>query len=255
MQNAIPANGQGAQAQTDKSINAMVFKVIRKESAVTQVADQILMQIRNNTLAPGSKLPSQRELSEQLGVGRSSVREAVNALVAKGYLAPIQGKGTFVRDVLPASIDRLEKLSAVMNVSSIFNLMEARMLLECKSAALAAQRAGKKDLKKFNALLAREDICQKAYDKFLEGDMGIHIAIAEATQNDIICEMTKLVLVRLEDYHNSLNMSQISQSYKRQSVDTISKVLLAIKDRNSEQAASWMERHLLLITDELSDIV
>lgn len=233
----------------------MVFKVIRKESAVTQVADQILMQIRNNTLASGSKLPSQRELSEQLGVGRSSVREAVNALVAKGYLEPIQGKGTFVKDVLPASIDRLEKLSAAMNVSPIFNLMEARMLLECKSADLAAQRADDKDRKKFDALLAREDIYLKEYDKFLERDMGIHIAIAEATKNDIICEMTKLVLVRLESDHNRLNMKQISQDYKRRSVDTLFKVLLAIKNKNGQQAASWMERHLLLITDELSEII
>lgn len=70
----------------------MSFEAIKKSSAVSQVTEQILEQIKKNILPPGSRLPSQRDLAVQLGVGRSSIREAVNALVVRGYLEPIQGK-------------------------------------------------------------------------------------------------------------------------------------------------------------------
>jgi GntR family transcriptional repressor for pyruvate dehydrogenase complex len=76
-----------------------------------------------------------------LGVGRSSVREAINALVVMGYLEPLQGKGTFIKAVLPVADTGIEKLNAAFSAGSIFDLMEARVLLECRSAALAAERA------------------------------------------------------------------------------------------------------------------
>ena len=57
---------------------------------------RIIEKITGGELVPGSRLPSQRDLARMLGVGRSSVREAINALVVMGYLEPLQGKGTFI---------------------------------------------------------------------------------------------------------------------------------------------------------------
>ena len=72
----------------------MAFEMVRKNKASELVAEQIIKQIRSGELVPGNQLPSQRELSELLGVGRSSVREAINALEVMGYLEVQQGKGT-----------------------------------------------------------------------------------------------------------------------------------------------------------------
>ena len=69
----------------------MAFVTIRKSSAPEMVAEQIIERISDGELSPGSCLPSQRELARMLGVGRSSVREAINALVVMGYLKPLQG--------------------------------------------------------------------------------------------------------------------------------------------------------------------
>ncbi len=80
----------------------MVFEAIRKATAPEMVVAQILNKLKKGDLKPGGQLPSQRELAQLLGVGRSSVREAVNALTVMGYLDVRQGKGTFIRQELPA---------------------------------------------------------------------------------------------------------------------------------------------------------
>lgn len=233
----------------------MSFEAIKRNSAVNLVAAQILKQIKNNTLPPGSKLPSQRDLAVQLGVGRSSIREAVNALVVKGYLEPIQGKGTFIRANLPGSEERLERLSTAVQVSSIFNLMEARMLLECKSAALAAERAEGDDIQKLEDVFEGISLENQNYELFLESDMRFHIALAEATRNEVICEMTKLVLAKLAEHHAKLKTEQLSQTYKKVSVETALEVLKAVKLHKQKDAALWMERHLSAIKDELEEVL
>lgn len=101
----------------------MAFKTIRKSSAPEMVAQQIVEKIADGELSPGVRLPSQRELAKMLGVGRSSVREAINALMVMGYLEPIQGKGTFIRDVLPETGSGLEKLNIAFSTGSILSLI------------------------------------------------------------------------------------------------------------------------------------
>jgi len=81
----------------------MAFETIRKSTAPEMVVEQILKKLQTGELKPGSQLPSQRELAQFLGVGRSSVREATNALAVMGYLEVLQGKGTFIRSDLPST--------------------------------------------------------------------------------------------------------------------------------------------------------
>ena len=81
----------------------MTFETIHKRSAPEKVVEQILQKVKAGELLPGSRLPSQRELAQIMGVGRSSMREAINALVVMGYLEAIHGKGTFIRKALPAT--------------------------------------------------------------------------------------------------------------------------------------------------------
>lgn len=233
----------------------MGFTAIKKSSAVNLVVDQILEQIHNNTLPPGSRLPSQRDLAVLLGVGRSSIREAVNALVVKGYLEPIQGKGTFIKSIPPDSDERLEKLSTAVQVSSIFNLMEARTLLECKTAALAAIRGTPELLQKIETVFENISADNENYEVFLEADMKFHIALAEATKNEVICEMTKLVLSKLAEHHAELKTDQLSRTYRKRSIETAREVLRAVRKGNQVDAALWMERHLSVIKDELDKIL
>ena len=235
----------------------MGFKAIKKNTAVNMVIEQILQQINDRVLVPGGKLPAQRELAVMLGVGRSSIREAVNALVAKGYLEPVQGKGTFITDCLPGTEQQLEKLSSVAQKSSLFDLVEARAVLECKTASLAAQRITKKELDRLTKILLELSHVDPhaEYNVFLEADMAFHYALAEATHNQIICEMTKFVLQLLGEHHEKIRASELSTAYRQRSVDTLEKVLDAIARQSPDDAASWMQVHLSAIKTEVDGVI
>ncbi len=233
----------------------MSFEAIQKSSAVNLVVNQIVKAIDQKTYIPGSKLPSQRDLAIKLGVGRSSIREACNILITKGYLETIQGKGTFIKDDLPTATHSLAKLSSAVQVSSIYNLMEARALLECKSAALAAKRAKTSDLKKLDEILDNVLSDQNDYGLFLEYDIQFHTTIAEATQNEVICEMTKLVLSKLAEHHSKINTDDLSVAYKKEAIATAMEVIRAIKEQQEEKAAEWMARHISVIENEIGRIL
>lgn len=129
------------------------------------------------------------------------------------------------------------------------------MVLECKSAALAAERAEPEDLEKLAMVFVGISAESESYDLFLKSDLRFHISIAEATGNDVICEMTKLVLSKLAEHHSRLKTEQLSDSYKKESVDTAVEVFKAVKLKKPDDAARWMERHLSLITGELEEIL
>ena len=234
----------------------MGFTAIKKNTAVDMVVEQILKQIHDKKLPPGSSLPAQRELAVMLGVGRSSIREAVNVLVARGYLEPIQGKGTFIKDTLQTSERQFEKLSIAARKSSFFDLMEARTVLECKTAALVATRVSVKGLEKLQDRFKTlsEETEQGSYAVFLESDMAFHYALAEATDNKLICEMTKFVLQLLSEHHGRIKTDHLSRTYRKRSVNSLGRVLTAVSSQDPISAAQWMEKHLNVIIDELDEV-
>lgn len=232
----------------------MQFETIRKPSAPEMVAEQILAKIRSGELAPGGRLPAQRELAVMLGVGRSSVREAINALVVTGVLEAVHGKGTFVTQSSVGEASLL-KLKAALGAGSLLELMEARELLECKTAALAAERADEVQIRGLHEVLARLSGRHADYAHFLGADLQFHFRLAEATDNRVICELTKLVLDKVVALHKDLRTGRLSEAYRDQSVDTAQQVVAAIERGDSLDAAHWMAVHLNAIRRELMAIL
>jgi len=233
----------------------MAFKTIRKSSAPEMVAQQIVEKIADGELSPGVRLPSQRELAKMLGVGRSSVREAINALMVMGYLEPIQGKGTFIRDVLPETGSGLEKLNIAFSTGSIFDLMEARELLECHLAGLAAERAEASQINQLRETLKNASKTEKAYDLFLDADIHFHEAVADAANNVVLCELSKLLLEKVVSHHRALKTARLSSAYRETSIRTANRVFEAIESGDREAASRWMGSHLGAIRDELKEIL
>jgi GntR family transcriptional repressor for pyruvate dehydrogenase complex len=190
-----------------------------------------------------------------LGVGRSSVREAINALVVMGYLEPLQGKGTFIKDVLPTVDPGIEKLSAAFSASSIFDLMEARELLECRSAALAAERADDAQIQNLKAAMQTVSETGADYAIFLDADIRFHAAVAEASGNVVLSELTKLVLEKVVAHHNALKTVLLPPAYREISIRTAARVVEAIASGDGDDAARWMAQHLSAIRDELKNII
>ncbi|BBO70761.1 GntR family transcriptional regulator [Desulfosarcina alkanivorans] len=233
----------------------MAFETIRKSSAPEMVAEQIIEKITAGELAPSTQLPSQRDLARMLGVGRSSVREAINALVVMGYLEPLQGKGTFIKKVLPDHDPGIEKLKSAFSAGSIFDLMEARELLECRSAALAAERADAAQIRKLKKAMRQVAGTEKDYAIFLDADIRFHQAVAEAANNVVLCELTKVVLEKVVAHHHRLKTALLPPAYREVSIRTAARVVDAVDVGDARGASRWMARHLDAIRDELKNII
>ena len=234
----------------------MGFETIRKSTAPEMVVEQILEKLETGELLPGGQLPSQRELAQLFGVGRSSVREATNALVVMGYLEVIQGRGTFIRQQLPGTDPSTAKLKNALAAGNIFDLMEARELLECKSCELAAERADEARLRPLEeALDEARATAPDDYPRFLDADLKFHYALAEATDNDVICEMMKLVIEKVLAHHSRFRTKYLSVNFRKFSIESADRVIACVRAGDGNQAAEWMRQHLNAIRGELKDII
>jgi GntR family transcriptional repressor for pyruvate dehydrogenase complex len=224
------------------------MKVQLKPIKPRRISDQVFEQLRElifrGDIAPGQKLMTERELSENLGVSRSSVREAINKLVTLGFLEQRQGYGTIVR-----SLDEggLTPLATVMEAqdASLIDLLEVRRGVECNAAAMAAERADEKDIRLMEKGLRsmEEDTARGGLGT--EGDVGFHMAISYATKNPLQVYIMKNVFdflfvgIRenlLHLYEDPENIQKILRQHTA--------VFETICSRNTSAAFDAMRNHI-----------
>ncbi|MGW1467492.1 FadR/GntR family transcriptional regulator [Streptomyces sp. NPDC002308] len=152
------------------------------------LADQVIAQLRNQITSGewpvGSRIPTEPELVEQLGVARNTVREAVRALAHNGLLDIRQGSGTYV----VATSELAGVMQRRFATADTRHVSELRSVLESAAARLAAGRRTDRDLKQMDALMARREETWAAGDAegFVEADATLHLAIVAAAHNDVL---------------------------------------------------------------------
>ncbi|MEU7031843.1 FadR/GntR family transcriptional regulator [Streptomyces sp. SBR177] len=152
------------------------------------LSDQVITQLRNQITSGewpvGTRIPTEPELVEQLGVARNTVREAVRALAHNGLLDIRQGSGTYVVAT--------SELAGVMHRrfagSDPRDVAELRATLESSAARLAAQRRTDRDLGQLDALLARREAAWATGDaeEFVTADAAFHHAVVVASHNEVL---------------------------------------------------------------------
>jgi GntR family transcriptional repressor for pyruvate dehydrogenase complex len=233
----------------------VAFEAIRKSSAPEIVVEQILKQLQSGEITTGARLPSQRALAQSFGVGRSSMREALNALAVMGYLDVQQGRGTFIAQQLPDANPSISKLQAALKAGSLLDVIELRETLECKAAELAAERSDSRHLRRLEQALRDMEESQGDYRRFLQADVEFHITLAEATTNQIFSEIVRFLLEKVVGHHETFKTTLISSEYRSHSIRTLKQVLACIKREDGRGAAEWMREHLNAIRRELKDIL
>ncbi|WP_031086149.1 FadR/GntR family transcriptional regulator [Streptomyces sp. NRRL WC-3549] len=166
------------------------------------LADQVIAQLRNQITTGewpvGSRIPTEPELVEQLGVARNTVREAVRALAHNGLLDIRQGSGTYVVAT--------SELAGVMHRrfadADPRHIAELRSTLESSAARLAALRRTDRDLRQLDALMARREETWAARDAeaFVAADATLHLAVVAASHNDVLTELYADLNDLLRDY-------------------------------------------------------
>jgi DNA-binding FadR family transcriptional regulator len=152
------------------------------------LSDQVITELRNQITSGewpvGSRIPTEPELVEQLGVARNTVREAVRALAHNGLLDIRQGSGTYVVAT--------SELAGVMHRrfagADARHIAEVRSTLESSAARLAALRRTERDLRQLDALLARREEAWAGgrADVFVAADATLHLAVVAASHNDVL---------------------------------------------------------------------
>lgn len=148
------------------------------------IAAQLSRMISAGDYESGEKLPTERQLSEQFGVGRSSMREALRSLASEGLVRIEHGIGVFVAD--PS--ERRDGHSGLLVVGeyTVPELFEVRLPLERQAAGLAAERISADELTHLRKVLAEAADPQTSEDRFIELDAELHRAIAGATKNPLL---------------------------------------------------------------------
>jgi GntR family transcriptional repressor for pyruvate dehydrogenase complex len=171
----------------------MPFQRIEAEKLSHSVVRQIEQLILRGILRPGERLPSERELSERLGVSRPSLREAVAELQSRGLLATRAGAGIYVADVLGSAFSpALIRLFAA-HEEAVFDYIAFRRDLESIAAARAATYGSDTDLKVIQAVFDKMEAAHSKRNPADEAELDaeFHLAIIEASHNVILLHMMR----------------------------------------------------------------
>jgi GntR family transcriptional repressor for pyruvate dehydrogenase complex len=175
-----------------------MLKPIKKESIGRQVFWQLRDQILRRTWPPGSKLPSENELSRTMGVSRVSIRAGIQQLVSLGILETRHGEGTFVRELSgQVQFNALIPL-LVLDDIEILHVLEYRRIVEKGAAALAAERATDQHLAEMEAIYGKMVQFRHDVAQFSRADLEFHLILAKATANPVIIKVNNVLHTILE---------------------------------------------------------
>ena len=229
-----------------------MFNSIKHTKISEEIADQIKRLIIDGKLRPGDRLPPERELIKELGVSRPSLREALNSLVAMGFLEVKQAKRTFVKSVTSKMIEDPLFLLIKADAQKIFDLVEVRKAIESWGAFLAAQRASEEDIQRLEGIVQDMKSAVEQGRPWEKQDTDFHLAVAQATHNTIQIHMMSTVYDLLMDYMSAIFAGIFTDRDKaRKLFQQHYQIFTAIKSRSSEKARERTLKHLDYVESEL----
>lgn len=221
-----------------------MLKPVSRDTLTRQVKETIKRFIVQEDLAPGSRLPSERELSESLSVSRNIVREALSGLVSEGIVIKEVGRGSFVGNVDAELLTTSIPVTLGENGASAQALREARVALEAGSIGLIVQRITDEEIQKLKQILENYEQKHQEGKSTVKEDIDFHLALLNATKNQVIQDMAPLVM---EVFRQTLIEGP---SAMRRNPDRIivehRRILAALQDRDIAAAREAMQIHFRL---------
>ena len=215
-----------------------------KSSLVDDTAAELRQMIVGGQLRPGEFLPPQRDLAARLGVGASTMREAVQTLIAVGLLQAHPGKGTWVREDAGAGLIHPEAVRARLGELNARSLAEARSVVEVALTELAATRATAEDLARIRAAMTAMRENATDLPAFIRADFEFHLAIADAGHNELLAQFYHLTRSLFKEVSYELISLPMVQD---ESIEIQAAVLQAIEARDPQGARQAAEAHMQYI--------
>jgi DNA-binding FadR family transcriptional regulator len=165
---------------TDLPSFETVFAPVRSQTAFEETLERLGTAIKLGLLAPGARLPAERELCTRLEISRSTLRQALTALAQSGHLYAVRGRGggTFVAERPPPADPPTNEL-----VAGWRDACDVRLGVELGIAALCAERVREDELEPLDELVTAMDGLTEDFPRYRQADVRFHISLADATRS------------------------------------------------------------------------
>lgn len=210
------------------------------QTRVEKSAEDIKQYIKEHNMAPGDKLPTEKELSALLGVGRNTVREALRLLLSQNLITIRQGAGSFISEKMGVADDPFGFSMVDDKRKLTEDLLQVRVMIEPQIAALAAQNRTEEDLKHVEEALFRVEAAMEQQKDFAVEDADFHASIAMCTHNGVMSELVPVITRGVAMF--SLRVKE--QEY-HQTMISHRNIYIAIRDQKPSEAHQAMSYHLL----------
>ncbi len=216
------------------------LRPIRKTRAYEEIVRQLQSLIAQGQLKPGDRLMTERELAQEFGVSRVTVRQALSVLQAMGLVESRIGNGTFARTRVPT----VTVLASMLNPpkSTLLDQLELRRLIEPEVARLAADRASPSHLREMAGFIELQRERLKQGRPFVEEDSAFHLAIARSSGNDLLVRMMESIHELLRE---SREQSLRTKDAMERSLAGHRRIIDAVRRHDPKAAQRAMLRHVL----------
>lgn len=226
-----------------------------KQKVYEIIIQKIQTEITAGILEAGEKLPPERELAVKYGVSRTSIREALRLLELSDFVEIRPGDGTFIKTNEQQNIQQqLTSVALKTDQTTLYEMLELRLILESQCAALAALRATGQDIEK----IARTLEAMKNTDDEeigIQADLDFHMAIAAAANNSVLAQLISSFTAHMRSTIEVTRKHRLSskENFAR-TLEEHRAIFIAISRGESDRAKVLMEDHIRTIRQELSEL-
>lgn len=233
----------------------MPFEPVQQEKLSQGVVRQVEGLILRGILRPGERLPSERELSERMGVSRPSLREALGELQDRGLLVSKVGAGVFVADVLGSAFSPALVTLFATHDEAVFDYIGFRRDMEGLAAERAAQVGSDTDLAVINQIFEKMEAAHTKRNPTEEAelDASFHLAIIEASHNIVMLHMMRSMYDLLKEgvfYNRSIMFKQ--RMTRSHLLDQHRAINVALQKRDAPGARQAVSAHMDYVENALA---
>ena len=232
-----------------------MFNNISNKKVYEQVIEQIQNNIMEGLFKKGDKLPSERELSEKMGVSRTSIREALRVLETMGVVESRQGEGNFICSNIEKSLLQPLSMMFKLNNGSFSDIYELRSILEIECARLSAIRATDMDCRELLSVveeMEQETFGENRYEILVELDKKFHNTLSDISKNYLIeslfSTISNLFEKFIEDARYKIILFDSEQANKSLLIQH-KKICESIIKKNQDMAVEAMREHMEYIME------
>lgn len=223
-----------------------MFRAAKRSPLSDLVLRQLLERMRDGTLRPGQRLPTEAELARLLGVGRSSIREALRVLVAMNLIETRTGRGAIVlhrpESIFPGVISTAG-MAAHLERMTALDMLEVREALEGKTAQLAAERATTDQLLEIESCARRVEHFALGGKSYHRANTAFHLAIAAASQNQACVESLRPLFATPVAFRERLMVEDAAM--RERDLREHAALVAAIRTRDGPRACALAVEHVL----------